>query len=393
MEVDRVVNYNDSEYREPKPVNRSAAPALLLAGCLGLVLLAVIWPGKSLLPVRNPVAVARPVVPREDLAEDEKATIELFERCSKSVVYVSPKVWRQVPTFFGYVERPETGTGSGFVWDQRGHIVANYHVVQGVKWSQQESCSVTLPDHSTFRAGLVNAWPDKDIAVLRIDAPREKLVPIDVGMSGDLRVGQKVFAIGNPYAFDFTLTTGVVSALNRQIETFNNRTIQGVIQTDAAINPGNSGGPLLDSAGRLIGMNTSIVSRSGASAGIGFAVPVDVINRIVSQIIAHGKVIRPGLGVVPDDSIPRRLGRRGVLIISVSPGGGAERAGLRPTMIERDGDIILGDIITSVGDTPTPDTDALLHALEQYQIGQTVEVTVDRDGRRKTVSVTLQAIE
>ena len=281
----------------------------------------------------------------------------------------------------------ETGTGSGFVWDDRGHIVTNYHVIQGA-----DSCAVTLPDGSTYDARLVNYWEDKDIAVLRIDAPPEKLVPIAVGTSKDLRVGQKVFAIGNPYGLDFTLTAGIVSALNRQIESVNGRTIQQVIQTDAAINPGNSGGPLLDSAGRLIGMNTSIISRSGASAGIGFAVPVDTINRVVSQIILHGKVIRPGLGIEPNDWIPRRLGREGVLIKGVLEGSAAERAGLRPARVTRDGKIV-GDYIVKVGDTPTPNIDALLNALELYEIGQTVQVTIERDGRKKTIPVTLQAVD
>ena len=333
------------------------------------------------------VATPRPVAARGDLAEDEKTTIELFERCSASVVYVSPMERHRVLTLFGPQDVITSGTGSGFVWDDRGHVVTNYHVIQGA-----DSCGVTLPDGSTYDARLVNYWKDKDIAVLRIDAPPDKLVPIAVGTSKNLRVGQKVFAIGNPYGLDFTLTTGVVSALNRQIESVNGRTIQRVIQTDAAINPGSSGGPLLDSAGRLIGMNTSIISRSGSSAGIGFAVPVDTINRVVSQIIVHGKVIRPGLGIEANDWIPRRLGREGVLIERVSEGSAAERAGLRPAMVTRDGRIV-GDYIVKVGDTPTPNLDALLNALEKYEIGQAVNVTIERDGRTKTIPVTLQAVD
>lgn len=191
----------------------------------------------------------------------------------------------------------------------------------------------------------------------------------------------------------FTLTTGVVSALNREITSLNNRTIQGVIQTDAAINPGNSGGPLLDSAGRLIGMNTSILSRSGASAGIGFAVPVDTINRVVPQLIEHGKVIRPGLGVNIDDRISQRLDLDGVLILGVAKGSGAEQAGLKPTTVDDRGQIVLGDVIVKIDSTPTPDIDALLNALEKHEVGDTVDVTVERDGKKIVVPVALQAIE
>jgi len=339
------------------------------------------------------VAQPQPIVPRGNLAEDEKTTIELFERCSHSVVYVSPMVKRLQRTLFGYRDVVETGTGSGFIWDEHGHIVTNYHVIQGAS-----ACTVILPDNSTYQAVLVGELPDKDIAVLRIDAPPEKLVPIIVGASRDLRVGQKVFAIGNPYGLDFTLTTGVVSALNREIESVNERTIKGVIQTDAAINPGNSGGPLLDSSGRLIGMTTAVHPQSGGGGGIGFAVPVDTINRVVPQLITHGRVIRPGLGVhVADDYLARRLGLNGVLILGLTKGGGAARAGLRPTVEARDGRIILGDVIVKVGDMPTPNQDALLNALEKHEIGAAVDVIVERgvnsNRQRETVSVTLQAID
>jgi S1-C subfamily serine protease len=257
-----------------------------------------------------------------------------------------------------------------------------------------QRCLVTLPDNTPYEATIKGVWPDKDIAVLRVDAPADRLHPIAVGSSSDLLVGQTVYAIGNPFGLDFTLTTGVVSALNREIESLTGRTIQGVIQTDAAINPGNSGGPLLDSAGRLIGMNTMILSRSGGSAGIGFSVPVDTINQVVPQLITHGRVIRPGLGVVlADDQLAQRLELKGVLIVSVQKDSAADRAGLRPTMEGRNGRIILGDIILRVGTTPTPNQNALLNALERYEVGEAVELTVQRENAVEQVKVTLQAIQ
>ncbi|HTS03462.1 MAG TPA: trypsin-like peptidase domain-containing protein, partial [Thermoanaerobaculia bacterium] len=216
--------------------------------------------------LKGAAAAPRPVTARGDLASDEKATIELFQRCSPSVVYITTLARRPV-NFFEMTEVAQ-GTGSGFVWDRQGHIVTNFHVIEN-----SDSLVVTLADQSNWKATLVGAEPDKDLAVLRIGAPEAKLPPILVGTSHDLKVGQKVFAIGNPFGLDETLTTGIVSALGRTIESVTGRKIQDVVQTDAAINPGNSGGPLLDSAGRLIGVNTQIASPSGASAGIGFAVP------------------------------------------------------------------------------------------------------------------------
>ena len=362
--------------------------SVVLGLALAVAALALVYRGQMGFGGGRPEVDPRPVVARGDLAADENATIELFERCSKSVVYVSPVIQRAERTWLGYRPYVETGTGSGFIWDDLGHVVTNFHVIQGAT-----RCLVTLPDNSTYDASLTGYWADKDIAVLRIDAPADKLAPANVGSSHDLRVGQKVFAIGNPFGLDFTLTTGVVSALNREIESVSGRTIQGVIQTDAAINPGNSGGPLLDSAGRLIGMNTMIYSQTGGSAGIGFAVPVDTINRVVPQLITHGKVIRPGLGVnILDDRARERLRIDGVLILNVANGSAAERVGLRPTYETREG-VVLGDIIVQVGETPTPDGDTLLNVLEQYEVGDSVDVVVDRLGKRVTVSVTLQAVD
>jgi S1-C subfamily serine protease len=338
-----------------------------------------LWSGRSGAPPVEP----RPVAPRGDLAADEKATIELFARCSPSVVYITTLARRSY--FFDVSEVPQ-GTGSGFIWDREGHVVTNFHVLQGA-----DSARVTLADQSTWKASLVGTAPDKDLAVLRISAPTTKLPPILVGTSRDLQVGQKVFAIGDPFGLDQTLTTGVVSALGRSILSVTNRKIEGVVQTDAAINPGNSGGPLLDSAGRLIGVNTQIASPTGASAGIGFAVPVDTVNQVVPQLIQHGRVIRPQLGIVPaEDRVARRLGVNGVLVLGVAQGSGAEQAGLRGTRRDEEGQLVLGDIIEAIDDSPVKSFDDLLSALERHKIDDAVTVRLRRDGQPLSVKVSLQ---
>ena len=269
-------------------------------------------------------ASPRPVTPRGALFADEQGDIDVFKRLSPSVVHITT-LGTQRDLFALNVQQVPRGTGTGFVWDERGHIVTNFHVIQGAN-----AARVTLADQSTFDARLVGAFPDRDLAVLRIEAPAAKLPPIPVGASRDLLVGQRVYAIGNPFGLDQTLTVGVVSALNREIESFNERTIRGVIQTDAAINPGNSGGPLLDSAGRLIGVNTQIASPSGASAGIGFAIPVDEVNRIVPRLIRDGRYVRPAIGVTAGPAGLQRALQlpRGVAIVQVAPGSPAARAGL-----------------------------------------------------------------
>jgi S1-C subfamily serine protease len=332
----------------------------------------------------------RSVTPRGDLAGDEKATVELFQESAPSVVYITNLAVRRDAFSFNVLEIPQ-GTGSGFVWDDAGHIVTNFHVIQSA-----QAAEVTLSDHSNWDARLVGAEPDKDLAVLHIDAPPDKLRPIAVGTSGDLRVGQKVFAIGNPFGLDHTLTTGIISALGREIKAVTGRSIQNVIQTDAAINPGNSGGPLLDSAGRVVGVNTAIYSPqggSGMSIGIGFAVPVDTVRRIVPQLIEHGKVVRPGLGVVlANDRITRELRLEGALVIDVPRGGGAEKAGIRPTRRDASGRLVLGDVIVAVGANPVKDADDLAQWLEQKAVGETVEITVLRDDRRLKLQVTLQDV-
>jgi S1-C subfamily serine protease len=284
------------------------------------------------------------------------------------------------------VQEVPRGTGTGFVWDDQGHIVTNYHVIQDANGAR-----VTLADQSSYDATLVGAFPDRDLAVLRIDAPRAKLPPIAIGSSRDLVVGQRVYAIGNPFGLDQTLTTGIVSALNREIESFNSRTIRGVIQTDAAINPGNSGGPLLDSAGRLIGVNTQIASPSGASAGIGFAIPVDEINRIVPRLIRDGRFVRPGIGVAAG---PPALTRSlelppGVVLVRVTPGGPAARAGLQPFRLGERGQIVAGDVITSIDGQPVADLDDMYNLLEHRQPGETVKVSVWRAGKTRQESMVL----
>ncbi len=240
------------------------------------------WIGGASL--NDPRAAARAVTARGELFTDEKSTISLFKQASPSVVHITAITVQRDFFSLNLYQIPE-GTGSGFVWDTNGNIITNFHVIQNA-----DAAQVTLADQSAWKARRVGAAPDKDLAVLRIDAPANRLKAIPLGTSKDLQVGQRVFAIGNPFGLDQSLTTGVISALGREIESVTRRPIQGVIQTDAAINPGNSGGPLLDSAGRLIGVNTAIYSPSGGSAGIGFAIPADTVNRIVPELIRYGKI-------------------------------------------------------------------------------------------------------
>jgi S1-C subfamily serine protease len=326
------------------------------------------------LPARALVSDAqpRPVAPAGDLAEDEKATIALFKQASRSVVHITTsEVWRD----FSFNESEvEIGSGSGFIWDEQGHVVTNFHVVENAS-----RFKVTLADQSVWDAVGIGAAPDRDLAVLRIDAPADRLRPLLVGTSRDLEVGQKVFAIGNPFGLDQTLTTGVISGLGRQIKSRTGRMIDGVIQTDAAINPGNSGGPLLDSRGRLIGVNTAIYSPSGASAGIGFAIPVDTLQRVVPQVLRHGRVIRPTLEAqFFPDSISRRLGLKGVVVARVDRGGAAARAGIRPTRRSPEGDILWGDVIVAANSKPLEGVDDLLTALEAHSVGDQIKLTVIR---------------
>ncbi|MFN7484824.1 MAG: S1C family serine protease [Betaproteobacteria bacterium] len=346
--------------------------------------------GSALLPLQaRTESSPRAVTPRGALAADELANIDIFKRASPSVVHITTLA-AQRDLFSLNVQQVPRGTGTGFVWDDSGHIVTNYHVIQG-----GTAARVTLADQSSFDAELVGAFADRDLAVLRIKAPKDKLPPLAIGSSRELIVGQRVYAIGNPFGLDQTLTIGVVSALNREIESFNSRTIRGVVQTDAAINPGNSGGPLLDSAGRLIGVNTQIASPSGASAGIGFAIPVDEVNRIVPRLIRDGRFVRPALGVTAGPPQLQRALRlpKGVAVVQVGRNTPAARAGLQPFSRGNRGEILMGDVITAINDEPVESLDDMLAALERRQPGEAVTLTVWREGRSRNVETRLAAGE
>ncbi|RPI41139.1 MAG: PDZ domain-containing protein [Betaproteobacteria bacterium] len=352
------------------------------------VIFALWWfrPWESFLPAPpKPEAIPRPVAARGSLAEDEQNNISVFKAVSPSVVHITT-LTKQRGFFSSDVMQVPQGTGSGFMWDDLGHIVTNFHVIQGAS-----AAHVTLSDQSTWPAALVGYFPDRDLAVLRIGAPKDKIKPIVIGASKDLIVGQKVYAIGNPFGLDQSLTTGIVSALNRDLESVTQRKIRGVIQTDAAINPGNSGGPLLDSAGRLIGVNTAIYSTSGSSAGIGFAIPVDEVNRIVPRLIRDGKFIRPALGIqaAPPNFQQALKLPEGVAIFGVVEGSPAHKTGLRPFMRAQDGNLILGDIIVGLDGKPVASLDDLFGVLEQHRPGDTVSIAILRGGEKIEQNITL----
>jgi S1-C subfamily serine protease len=333
-------------------------------------------------------ADARRVTPRGDLTSDERLTIDIFERAKRSVVYISTARSVMNP-WTRNVRSIPSGTGSGFVWDEQGTIVTNYHVINGASEAR-----IRLNDGRDYPATLIGASPSHDVALLRIKVPSNPPPPLPIGTSHDLRVGQKVFAIGNPFGLDWTLTTGIVSALDRALDNDDGHTIEHLIQTDAPINPGNSGGPLLDSAGRVIGMSTAIYSPSGASAGIGFAVPIDTINRVATALIEHGKYTSPSLGIETDDDIndalSERLGVEGVFVLKVSPGGPAARAGLHGARIDS-GYIVPGDVIVSIEGKPVTSVSRLEARLDDFNVGERVRLGIVRDGKRMSVDATLGA--
>jgi len=331
----------------------------------------------------------RAVTPRGALGADEQANIDLFRKASPSVVHITT-LTAQRDLFSLNVQQVPRGTGTGFVWDAQGHIVTNYHVIQGGSGAR-----VTLADQSSHAATLVGAFPDRDLAVLKIELPAARLPPIPLGTSRDLQVGQRVYAIGNPFGLDQTLTTGIVSALNREIESFNQRTIRGAIQTDAAINPGNSGGPLLDSAARLVGVNTQIASPSGASAGIGFAIPADEVSRIVPRLIRDGRYLRPTIGVsAGPPGLHRALNLpKGVALVQVNPGSPAARAGLQAFRRGTNGEVVGGDVITAINDEAIADLDDMLAQLERHQPGDSVSLSVWRNGQARKLAVVLASGE
>lgn len=348
----------------------------------------------SLLPNLIPQALAadaapRPVTPRGELAADEKATIRLFENSRNSVVYITTRA--QVQDFWSRdIFSVPRGTGSGFIWDESGHVVTNFHVIENAS-----EATVRLANGKDYPATLVGASQLHDIAVLKIKISQKLSPPLPIGTSHDLKVGQMVYAIGNPFGLDWTLTNGIVSALDRSLTEDNGSTVEHLIQTNAAINPGNSGGPLFDSAGRLIGINTAIYSPSGASAGIGFAVPVDTVNRVVPQLIRDGKYTRPVLGIGIDEDINQRLTQlleiKGVVILNVPRGSAAAASGLKGVVATRNGGIIPGDIITAIEGRPVDSVGKLVARLDDFRVGDKVKLTVMRQGKNREVLVSLQA--
>jgi S1-C subfamily serine protease len=324
----------------------------------------------------------RQITPRGDLAEYERTAIEIFDRVSPSVVQVAGAV--------GIAAMPSSGaetggeesvqSGTGFVWDAAGHIVTNNHVVKGTN-----SLLVRRASGEVDRAEIVGTAPDYDLAVIHLTSVGRLPSPIDVGTSSNLKVGQAAFAIGNPFGLDQSLTRGIISALRRRLPTSGGREISDVIQTDAAINPGNSGGPLLDSAGRLIGVNTAIYSPSGSNAGIGFAIPVDVVNRVVPQLIRNGRVPTPGIGIVAGaEALAARLGVPGVIVLRTVPGSSAERAGIRGVDTANGQ---LGDVIVAADGKPVHRLPDLTDELEQVGVGKPITLGLDRNGTQTSVSV------
>ncbi len=370
----------------------------LLVTALGVVLAAGLTAGRA--PAQAPTPAPKdakgapavrppatlPPLP-EGLTPEERRNIEVFRRASSSVVFITKSAVRR-DLFTMDVQQIPKGTGSGFVWDRQGHVVTNFHVIQ-----DGNAFSVTLADQSEWDATIVGVAPEKDLAVLNIKAPADKLVPLTLGTSRSLLVGQRVLAVGNPFGLDHSLTVGVVSALGRELRSPTGRRIRDVIQTDAAINPGNSGGPLLDSSGRLVGVNTALFSPSGTSVGIGFAVPVDAVTRLVPQLIARGRAVQPGIGVmlVPGHLV-ERLGIEGVVIAEVTPDGPAGRAGLEGLEPTNRG-YVVRDRIVAVDGKPVKTEDDLRDAIEAVGVGKTVTLTVARGNARREVRVPLVQIE
>ena len=331
-------------------------------------------------------AIANTATTSTFLTNDEQNNISVFKSASPSVVFVTNTQLRRQRFSLNVMEIPR-GSGTGFVWDESGLIVTNFHVVQGAN-----KITIELQSNESYQATVVGSAPEKDIALLRIDAPNEDLQPLPLGDSTSLAVGRKVLAIGNPFALDTTLTVGVVSALGREIKSITNRTIKNVIQTDAAINPGNSGGPLLNSNGELVGVNTAIYSPTGASAGIGFAIPVNAVKVIIPQLIEHGKLIRPVLGIETlTDYWTRRLRVKGVAILSVREGLPAAKAGMIGVREDRRGKIHLGDVIIAINGQNVINEDSLLNQLEQFSPGDNVKVTTLKDEKIHNYNVQLVA--
>lgn len=325
----------------------------------------------------------RTVTPRADLDASEQATVRLFKEASPSVVHVFA---RGMPSssMFSDDQESTVQSGSGIVWDVAGHVITNNHVISGTA-----EIGVRLTSGEFVAARVVGAAPNYDLAVLQLERPRSALHPIAVGRSADLQVGQSTFAIGNPYGLDQTLTSGLVSALGRRLPSLTAREVKGMIQTDAPINPGNSGGPLLDSAGRLIGVNSAILSGSGASAGIGFAIPVDIVNRVAAELIRNGRVPLPGIGIVAaKQDEATSLGIDGVIILRTLPGSPAAQAGIEGAS----GDGMIRDVITEVNGKPVHSMEELTSILDDEGIGKRVELTVERAGQTRVLKLAIADI-
>lgn len=342
------------------------------------------WWAALALALLWPAALAANVDYLSFATEDEANSTEIFSKASPAVVFVTNKALRRDLFSLNVHEIPR-GSGTGFVWDPSGLIVTNFHVITGA-----HRLTVTLQDRSEFDAEVIGVAPEKDLAVLRIQNPPAGLITLPLGDSSELSVGRKVLAIGNPFGLDTTLTTGVVSALGREIRAPGNRTIRGVIQTDAAINPGNSGGPLLNSLGQLVGVNTAIYSPSGASAGIGFAIPVNTVREVVPQLISYGRIQRPSLGLeLASDRWIRRYRIEGLPVVRVFPGLPADRAGIRGAYRNARGEILLGDIITAVDGKAVRSNDDYLSLIEQHTPGDTITISLRRGDEQRDVSVEL----
>ena len=364
----------------PSPT-RKCMKLLRFAG-LAALLAALAVP---LLPLaqRGTAAESRPVTPRGPLTAQEQAVAKLFETTAPSVAYITTQ---QVARRGFFMQEIAQGAGSGFVWDEKGHVVTNFHVVENAQRVQ-----VQLDAGRTYEAKVVGRAPDYDLAVVKLEQIPPGLKPIAVGTSNDLRIGQSVYAIGNPFGLTRTLTQGIVSALDRHLPTSEVREISGAIQTDAAINPGNSGGPLLDSAGRLIGVTTAIRSPSGANTGVGLAIPVDLVNRIVPQLIAKGRAPQPGIGIVPfPPEVVARAGIVGVVIAGVQRGTPAAQAGLQPYN-QRTGDV--GDVIVAVNGKSVESLPAFAAELDKVGVDRQAELTVIRDGKERRVKVKVVDLE
>ncbi len=358
-----------------------------------LIIIVIVWIVADFFGIKptrffQPKTGMRPVAqPMGDLGADERVNMEVFEQASPSVTYITNKKFRRDYFSLNVTEIPQ-GTGSGFLWDSKGHIVTNFHVIY-----EADGIEVKLMDGKRYDATIVGADPDHDLAVLQINPTNLNISPLMIGSSSDLRVGQKVLAIGNPFGLDSTLTTGIISALDRTIQSMTKRYIHDVVQTDAAINPGNSGGPLLDSFGRLIGVNTAIISPSGTYSGVGFAVPVDTVNRIVTKLIKYGKVGRPGFGIslIPEH-IMSRIGIEGVGILEVSKGSSAADAGLREVKRLPNGRIELGDIIIEVDESEVKNSTDLVRIMDRHEVGDEVDIVIIRKNVKKTVRIIIQSV-